>query len=164
VVAGIEPGFAETSPPAGDEQCLVIEANIDDMNPQFYEPLLGSLFQAGARDAWLTPVQMKKGRPGVVVSVLCDSTQREAVTLVLLRESTTLGVRMHAVSRQILLREVIEVSTEFGQVAIKLGRDPKSGEVWNVAPEFSSCAEQASTYRVPLKTVYRAALAAFHRR
>jgi len=160
VVAGMETD-ADASTPG---KCLIIEANIDDMNPQLYEPLLAGLFRAGARDAWLTPVQMKKGRPGVVVSVLCDPGQREAVAGLLLRESTTLGVREHAVERQVLDREIVEVATEFGSVSIKLGRDPASGTVWNAAPEFSVCVERAAAHGVPVKTVIAAAVAAFHRR
>ncbi len=158
VMAGIE-SAAEVSASAS---CLVLEANIDDMNPQLFSPLMESLFQAGARDAWLTPVHMKKGRPGVVVSVLCDSAQRQELVDVLLRESTTLGVRMHAVERQVLDRQSIEVSTEFGRVTIKLGKDPQSGQVRNVAPEFSSAVQRASAAAVPIKTVLAAALAAYY--
>lgn len=162
VVAGCEEtaGHAATS----GSGCLVVTANIDDMNPQLYEPLVEKLFAAGARDAWLTPVQMKKGRPGVLVSALCDLPAREAIVTVLLRESTTLGVRMHTVERRVLERESIEVETEFGRVAIKLGRDPKSGAVWNVAPEFSTCLAQANVHSVPVKAVLSAAIAAFYRK
>jgi hypothetical protein len=144
------------------DEMLVIETNIDDMNPQLYEPLLCSLFAAGARDAWLVPVQMKKGRPASLVSALCDPPRQEAIIEVLLRESTTLGVRTHAVARRILDREIVAVDTEFGKVAVKLGRDPQTGAVWNAAPEFSSCQELASAHGVPVKTVLSAAVAACH--
>lgn len=160
VVAGTEVAAAVPCPTG---ECLVIEANIDDMNPQLYEPLVESLFREGARDAWLTPVHMKKGRPGVVVSVLCDRPQREALSRVLLRESTTLGVRVHAVERRILDRTSVDVETEFGTVSVKLGRDPATGAVWNVAPEFSTCVERARAQGVPVKSVVAAAIAAFQR-
>jgi uncharacterized protein (TIGR00299 family) protein len=153
----------EAENPSSENLCVVVEANIDDMNPQLYEPLLASLFQAGARDGWLTAVQMKKGRPGVVVSVLCDPQNESLVSAVLLRESTTLGVRSHAVQRRVLDRKIVEVTTEFGVVAVKLGYDPASGALWNIAPEFSSCVERARAHDRPIKEVIAAAVAAFHR-
>lgn len=168
IVAGEERPSAASgaSAPARTEEpgarCIELAANIDDMNPQLYEPLMEGLLRAGARDVWLTPVQMKKGRPGVVVSVLCDPAQRAALTAHLLRESTSLGVRAHEVTRTMLAREIVEVQTEFGPVAVKLGRAPDSGELWNVAPEFASCRAQAHAHSVPVKRVYAAALAAFH--
>lgn len=150
-------------PESGDsgEHCVVLETNIDDMNPQLYEPLLTGLLADGARDVWLTPVQMKKGRPGIVVSVLCDPARRDLLSDRLLRESTSLGVRAHAVKRTMLARELVMVATEFGPVAVKLGRDPTSGELWNIAPEYESCCDQARAHNVPVKRVYTAALAAF---
>ena len=166
VVAGEEAPTSSgepAKPPKPGEQCVVLEANIDDMNPQLYEPLLEGLLAAGARDVWLTPVQMKKGRPGVIVGVLCDPAQRRDLTARLLRESTSLGVRAHEVSRTMLAREIVQVQTEFGPVAVKLGREPTSGELWNVAPEYESCREQARAHDVPIKRVYAAALAKLHR-
>lgn len=165
VIAGIEPAASAPAPspdlgPATGERCVVIEANIDDMNPQLFEPLLHGLLQAGARDVWLTPVQMKKGRPGTVLSVLCDPGLAGALTRQLLRESTSLGVRSYEVTRTMLDREIREVSTEFGGVQVKLGRDPQTQQLWNVAPEFASVQKQALAHSVPLKTVYAAALAA----
>jgi uncharacterized protein (TIGR00299 family) protein len=161
VIAGIEPaGSAPAVAPATGERCVVLEANIDDMNPQLFEPLLQGLLQAGARDVWLTPVQMKKGRPGTVLSVLCDPGLAGTLTRQILRESTSLGVRSHEVTRTMLDRELCEVSTEFGAVQVKLGRDPQTQQLWNVAPEFASVQKQALAHSVPLKTVYAAALAA----
>lgn len=159
--ASQDAGRAERTPEAG-ERCVVLAANIDDMNPQLYEPLLEGLLAAGARDVWLTPVQMKKGRPGAVVNVLCDPDKQSALTRLLLRESTSLGVRSHAVARTMLAREIVEVATDFGPVAVKLGREPDSGELWNVAPEYESCRAQARARGVPIKQVFAAALAAFH--
>ncbi len=168
VVAGEEKEAAASSSnqvkaTKAGESCVVLEANIDDMNPQLYEPLLEGLLAAGARDVWLTPVQMKKGRPGIIVGVLCDPAQRRELTARLLRESTSLGVRSHEVSRTMLAREIVQVSTEYGLVDVKLGRDAASGELWNVAPEYESCRAQAKAHNVPIKRVYAAALAKLHR-
>lgn len=168
IIAGQEPATATRAAAqpaqtlAAGEQCVVLAANIDDMNPQLYEPLMEGLLAAGARDVWLTPVQMKKGRPGIVVNVLCDPDRRSALTRLLLRESTSLGVRSHAVARTMLAREIVEVATEHGPVAVKLGREPDSGELWNIAPEYESCRAQARARGVPIKQVFAAALAAFH--
>lgn len=167
VFAGLEaaaPASAtETAGPGvRPERCVVIEANIDDMSPQLFEPLLEGLLQAGARDVWLVPVHMKKGRPGVIVGVLCDPGLRPALAARLLRESTTLGVRAYEVERSILLREHVSVSTPFGAVAVKLGRDPQTGEVWNVAPEYEVCRERARATGAPLKEVIAAATAAYY--
>ncbi|MFO0576726.1 MAG: nickel pincer cofactor biosynthesis protein LarC [Polyangia bacterium] len=159
VFAGREVSEAESARP---DRCVVIEANIDDMSPQLFEPLLDGLLQAGARDVWLVPVHMKKGRPGVIVGVLCDPGLRPALTARLLRESTTLGVRSYEVERSILLREHVTVSTPFGAVAVKLGRDPQTGEIWNVAPEYEVCRERARAAGAPLKEVLAAAIAAYH--
>lgn len=162
LVAGVEPAAVPGRAPL--ERCTVIEANIDDMNPQLYEPLLDGLLAAGARDVWLTPVHMKKGRPGVIVGVLCDPGDRQALATRLLRESTTLGVRMHEVERLVLDRSQTWVTTPWGAVPVKVGREPRSGEVWNVAPEYEPCRELARTAGVPLKEVLAAALLAYHQK
>lgn len=160
VVAGTELAGAARPGPAGT-RCTIVEANIDDMNPELYEPLFTALFAAGARDVWLTPVHMKKGRPGVVVSALGDPDRRAALAEALLRESTTLGVRSHEVERTMLDRTVETVETPYGPVAVKLGRDPHTGAVWNVAPEYAVCVERARAHGVPVKEVYAAAAAAY---
>lgn len=163
VFAGLEgTATGAAGPGAHPERCVVIEANIDDMSPQLFEPLLEGLLQAGARDVWLVPVHMKKGRPGVIVGVLCDPGLRPVLAARLLRESTTLGVRAYEVERSILLREHVTVSTPFGAVAVKIGRDPQTGEVWNVAPEYEVCRERARATGAPLKEVIAAATAAYY--
>ena len=158
VIAGREETAAES-----DDACVVLEANLDDMNPQLYGPLIEGLLKDGARDAWLVPVQMKKGRPGIVLSVLCDAVRQAELTTRVLRETTSLGVRSHTVQRHTLRRELLTVHTEFGDIPIKIGRDPQSGAIWNAAPEFSVCVESAQRHGVPIKQVLAAALAAYHR-
>ncbi len=159
IIAGHEP-VAEAEA-AGD--CLVLETNLDDMNPQLYGPLCDKLLSRGARDVWLTPVQMKKGRPGTLVSVLCDPGRKSELVALLLSETTSLGVRHYAVGRTLLRREHVTVQTEYGELPIKLGRDPVTFEVKNASPEFSACAEAAEAAGVPIKQVLAAALAAYQR-
>lgn len=139
-------------------ECVVLEANLDDMNPELCAPLLESLLATGARDVWYTPVTMKKGRPALIIGVLCDPDKEDALATLLLRESTTLGVRGHRVWRHVLAREHREVATPYGAVQVKLGL--RGGEVWNLAPEYESCRARAQEHGVPLKLVYAAALAA----
>jgi len=145
---------AAAAVPRADE-LAVIETNIDDMNPELFGYVMEKLLAAGARDVWFTPVHMKKNRPGIVLHVLAEPAAREAMAGILLRETTAIGVRSHAVQRTILPRETITVETEFGPVAVKIARLP-DGSV-NIAPEFESCRRAAEEKGVPLKTVYRAA-------
>lgn len=159
IIAGHESGAAVT--PSEIEPTLwELATNLDDMNPQLLPPLVESLLVLGARDAWLTPVLMKKGRPGTLLQVLCDDDKRARIIDHILAETTSLGLRCHRVSRFLLDREIITVETIHGSVAVKLGRDPKTQQVRNVAPEFESVRAVAAACAVPLKQVYAAAVAA----
>jgi uncharacterized protein (TIGR00299 family) protein len=140
------------------ESVLVLEAEIDDMSPQLFGPLIDALLAAGALDAYYTPVQMKKGRPGVLVSVVAPEARREALEEVLFRETTTLGVRWQEWSRTVLERESVRVATPYGEIAVKLGK--RRGTVLNAQPEFDDCQRAAALYGVPVKEVWAAALAA----
>ncbi|OFV87292.1 MAG: TIGR00299 family protein [Acidobacteria bacterium RBG_16_68_9] len=146
---------------ASDEM-VVLETNIDDSTPEIYEYVMEELFAAGARDVWLTPAQMKKNRPGVVLHALAEPTQRDAVASVILRETTAIGVRCLPVQRLTLPRQQMTVDTEFGTAVVKIARAP-DGTV-NVAPEYESCKRLARERGVALKTVYQAAVAAARRR
>ncbi len=116
---------------------LLLETNIDDMNPQFFEPLSEHLFAAGALDVWLTAATMKKGRPGIVVSAIVPANRREEVERALIVESTTLGVRATAISRTRAARRFETVTTRWGDVRLKLrGWD---GRVIGVMPEYDDC-------------------------
>ena len=137
---------------------VVIEANIDDMSPEITGWLVERLLGAGALDAWLQPIQMKKGRPGVLVGVLGRTADRGALESLLLAESTTIGVRAHAVERRELSRSVETVATPYGPIAVKVATD---GVAHNVAPEFEACRRAAESHGVPLKEVYARALAAY---
>jgi uncharacterized protein (DUF111 family) len=116
------------------------------------------VFAAGARDAWLVPALMKKQRPGVVLHVLVDAAAREAVAAVILRETTAIGLRYHAVERIVLPRQVISVETPYGAVRVKLAIAPDGTR--NVAPEYEDCRRIAAERGVALKLVYQAAIAA----
>jgi uncharacterized protein (TIGR00299 family) protein len=116
---------------------LLLETNIDDMNPQFFEPLSDRLFAAGARDVWLTPVMMKKGRPAIVVSAIVPANRRDQIERVFLLESTTLGVRATSIERTRAPRRFATVATRWGDVRLKLkGWD---GRVVGVRPEYEDC-------------------------
>ena len=142
---------------AGDE-VIEIAATIDDANPELYAYALDAVFAAGARDAWLVSAQMKKGRPGVVLHALADPWARDAVAAAILRETTAIGLRFHAVQRVVLPREVVSVETPFGPVRVKIAVAPDGTR--NVAPEYEDCRQVAAERGVALKVVYQAAIAA----
>lgn len=144
------------------ERVLVLEAEIDDMLPQLYGPLLARLFDAGALDAYLTPVQMKKNRPGTLVTAVAPPGRRAAIEEVFFTETTTLGVRSQEWDRTTLEREVVAVETAYGTVGVKVGR--RGGQVTNAQPEFEDCQRVANAAGVPVKEVWAAAIAAWRER
>lgn len=132
-----------------------IETNIDDMNPQFFASVSERLFAAGAVDVWLTPIQMKKGRPAVLLGVLAPAAAEQVLAEVLLRETTTLGVRVHAVHRHEAERQFRTLSTPYGEVRVKL--KGLRGQLISAAPEYDDCKKLADAAGVPLGAVYDAA-------
>lgn len=135
----------------------VIEANIDDMNPQFYDHLFEKLYAAGALEVYTIPVTMKKTRPGIVLSVLATSELRQKIIHIILNETTSIGVRWQEMQRAKAQREIHTVDTEFGQIRIKVSR--LGDEVINVAPEYDDCKKLARVRPdVPVKRIYQAAL------
>lgn len=142
-----------TDTPVGGE--LVFETNVDDLNPELYAYVLERLFDAGAQDAWLTPIVMKKGRPAVTISVLASPQRQEAIRQVLFRETGTLGIRTSAVDKRTLEREWIEVTTHHGIVRVKIGL--MAGQAVTVAPEFEDCAQIARDAGIPARDVYEEA-------
>jgi uncharacterized protein (TIGR00299 family) protein len=137
-------------------------ANIDDMSPEWGAFAVERLVEEGARDAWQEPIVMKKGRAGVKLGFLCLHQDVERLARVLLAESTTIGVRYHAVERVESSRARVAVETPYGSVRVKVSGDP--GAHPNVAPEYEDCQRAARERGVPLKDVYRAALVAWERR
>ncbi len=138
------------------ERLTVVETNLDDMTGELAGFVMERLFEAGARDVWITPTQMKKNRPAIVLSVLCDSSSLPAVLQILLRETTTLGVRVHEVERICLQREFLEVETLYGAVKVKVAKLGK--EIVNISPEYEDCRKIALEQKVPLKEVMATAL------
>jgi len=142
--------------PDGGEQAelCVLECNIDDMNPECYDYVLERVFAAGANDVWLTPVLMKKNRPGTVLSVLCLPMLEPELTELLLTETTTLGVRRYHVARTGLIRDTTRVATRYGQVAVKIAH--LRGRPLRGKPEYEDCKRLALERKVPIHAVYAA--------
>jgi len=142
---------------AGTDDVVVLETTIDDMSPQLYEHVLDRLFAAGARDAFLVPVVMKKSRPATMLRVLAAPADRERLAGIVLAETSSIGLRWTTWHRVVLPREERIVETSYGAVRVKLARAP-DGTV-NVAPEFDDCRRLATERGVALKVVHQAALA-----
>jgi len=140
-----------------EEGIWVLEADVDDMNPELLPYLNQLLLKEGALDANQIPIQMKKGRLGFTIRVLSTDAQRERLAQIILQESTTLGVRMHRVERVTLPREEREVKTQYGPIKVKVAFD-REGKVINLMPEYESCRQVAEKNKVPLKEVYQEAI------
>jgi uncharacterized protein (TIGR00299 family) protein len=143
----------------GVDRVIVIEANIDDMNPQNFSYVTERLLSSGALDVTLLPVQMKKGRPGQLLQVLSPVDAVEGLTRVIFEETTTIGLRRYAAERTILDREMVKVQTEYGPINVKVSR--LEGEVLNFTPEFEDCARIARERNVPLKRIQQLATDAY---
>jgi pyridinium-3,5-bisthiocarboxylic acid mononucleotide nickel chelatase len=142
----------ELLPLQNEEELVVIETNIDDMNPEIYPYVLEELLSHGAKDAYLTPLIMKKGRPGVLLSALAARSDLDAVLHVFFTQTTTLGIRMHTVERRTLGRNQREVKTGLGSVRVKvISLDGKE----RLVPEYEECKRLAAEKKVPLVEVYR---------
>lgn len=134
------------------EEMLVIETNIDDMNPQHFDHVMERLFAAGARDVFLAPIQMKKNRPATLLTVICEIAQRDRLAAVILQETTTIGVRYYPVSRILLAREAKKVKTRFGEVTVKIVTQPDGSR--RATPEYDDLKRIAAAKRISLKTIH----------
>ncbi|HTP70131.1 MAG TPA: nickel pincer cofactor biosynthesis protein LarC [Dongiaceae bacterium] len=134
----------------------VLEANVDDMSPQIFGYLLDKALAAGALDVFSTPIQMKKSRPGMLLTILCTPEDETKFREMLFAETTTIGVRSHLVERYALAREFVQVTTRFGDVRVKVAR--ADGRVQQVSPEFDDCRKLAEEKNVPLHEVMEQAL------
>ncbi|MBI3785582.1 MAG: nickel pincer cofactor biosynthesis protein LarC [Deltaproteobacteria bacterium] len=148
----------ETEATSERERVVEIHTNIDDYNPELYDHVFDRLYEAGAREVWLTPVHMKKNRPGVLLSLLCDLGQRDRLAAIILNETSAIGVRYHDVERIVLPRETREVQTPYGTLRVKVARTAEGN--LNLAPEYDDCKRLARERGVPIKLVYQAALVA----
>jgi uncharacterized protein (TIGR00299 family) protein len=149
----------ETSEPPALEPIVVLECEIDDMNPQIFGVLMDRLYASGALEVYFAPVQMKKNRPGTLVTVLAPPDRQEALATVVFRETTTIGIRYHDVRRERLDRAVVPVETPFGTIRFKVAR--RHGAVVNAAPEFDDCARAAAEHGAAVKDVQAAAVRAW---
>jgi uncharacterized protein (DUF111 family) len=135
-----------------DEQMIMIQANIDDMNPEYYTYVMDLLFEQGANDVILIPIIMKKGRPGLQLQVLADQSLLAALEGIIFRETTTLGLRYISATVHRLARDFVKVQTSWGEMTVKTGYH--DGMLVQYAPEFKECERAAKLHSVPLKHVY----------
>jgi len=136
---------------AGDERLWMIETNIDDVSPQIIGHVMDRAFEMGALDCFFTSVQMKKNRPGVLLSILCRPQEKETLLQLLFTETTTIGIRNYQIERRALDRKVVSVETEYGPIDVKVAS--MNGRVVNAMPEFEQCRSAARNADVPLKVV-----------
>ena len=150
VISGEKPGEPKVQP------MTMIETNIDDMNPEFYEHVMETLFQSGAVDVFFTPVLMKKNRPATLLSVLVPRESVDVAARILLAETSTFGVRHYEVGRTILDRTEATIKTPHGKVRVKIGS--LNGSVLRIAPEYEDCKKIASRKKIPVKEIYEEVL------
>ena len=151
----------EVAAEAQNERLVMLETNLDDVSPQVVGHLMERAFKRGALDCFFTPVQMKKNRPGVLISVLCRPAERESLMQLIFNETTTLGVRSYEVERRALARESVTVETRYGAVRVKLAR--QQGRLTHATPEYEDCRAAAEQHNVPLRDVEAAARTEFFR-
>ena len=141
------------------ERVSVIECEIDDMNPQIFGVVMERLYAAGALEVFYVPVQMKKNRPGTLLSVVAQPEQRSRMTEVIFRETTTIGLRYYDVDRECLERRIVPVETPLGTVRFKIAS--RGGDVINAVPEFEDCAKLAAAHNLPVKEVQALAVRSY---
>ena len=139
----------------GEEKVIVVETNIDDMNPQFYDYIMERFLKMGTKEVFLTPVLMKKNRPATLLTVICSSEKLPAVTDFLLKETTTIGLRWHEDDRMRAEREIVSRRTKYGEIRFKIAR--WNGKVINVSPEYEDCKRKALEKKIPLKDIFEEA-------
>jgi uncharacterized protein (DUF111 family) len=132
---------------------VLLETNIDDMNPQIYDYVMERLFAQGALDVWFTHIQMKKNRPAVMLSVLSPAAAESQLAETIMRETSTLGIRVRPVYRHIAGREILEFESSYGKVRVKVKRF--EDEIVSIAPEYDECKKIAADKGIPLRNVYR---------
>jgi uncharacterized protein (TIGR00299 family) protein len=140
---------------ATEERLWMLETNLDDASPQIIGHVMDRVLELGALDCFFTPVQMKKNRPGVLLSALCRREEKEALMKLLFTETTTLGIRSYEVTRRALERSAVRVETQYGPIDVKVAH--LDGRIVNEMPEFEQCREAAARANVPLKVVEEAA-------
>ncbi|MFT4577608.1 MAG: hypothetical protein ACI9UO_000421 [Nitrospinales bacterium] len=144
------------------DSLVMIETNIDDMNPEIFDAVMESLFNAGALDVYFSSIIMKKNRPATKISVIAEKQEREILSKILLRETTSFGVRFYEVGRLTLEREIQKLKTSYGVIKIKVGI--LDGETVQASPEFEDCRNAARKKKIPVKKVYDDVLALAQRK
>jgi uncharacterized protein (TIGR00299 family) protein len=155
VFVGEQPTPAASAHGAETAEAVLMECNLDDMNPEFYDYLMERLFAAGAQDVFITPIIMKKSRPAATVSVLCDAGRQHALEHILWLHSSTFGLRFHRVIKSMLPRKTVTVKTPYGDVGVKCGY--LNGRVIKTKPEYEDCKKLAREKGVALRDVYKSA-------
>lgn len=135
-----------------DDHMLLVQANLDDMNPEWMTYVMDKLFDAGANDVYMVPIIMKRGRPGIMLNVLVDEGRLSVIEEIIFSETTTLGIRYLHASCHRLAREFERVETPWGLLTVKVGYH--AGKLVQYAPEFKECEQVARMHEVPLKMVY----------
>lgn len=152
-------GSPSTNTEAGKEEIILLETNLDDLNPEIYPYVMELLFDAGALDVYLIPIHMKKNRPGTQIQVLAERINADQMRSILFRETTTLGIRQMPVDRYALPRTNQEVSTPFGIVRIKIAQTQTGGQ--KIAPEFEDCRKLALENKIPIQQIYQQTIASY---
>jgi uncharacterized protein (TIGR00299 family) protein len=142
-----------------DRKLWMLETNVDDMSPQVFGHVMERAFELGALDCYFTPIQMKKNRPGVLLSLLCAATERDKLQDLLFSETTTLGIRSYEVERRALERRTVRVETQYGPIDVKVAQ--LNGHILKEMPEYEQCRQAARDANVPLRIVEDAARSAF---
>ena len=137
------------------DEAVLIETNIDDMNPEFYDYIMDKLFSQGALDVFVTPIQMKKNRPAHMLSIIVYEQNLKEILEVLFSESTTLGIRIRGIKRLRLAQQNFIAETKYGKIRVKVGIFKR--EIKNIAPEYEDCKKLAKQHQVPLKEIYEEA-------
>lgn len=151
--------LGESIPPLPKEEVCLLETNIDDMPPNLYEHVMEKLFQEGALDVFLQPIIMKRSRPAVILSVLCNLQDADALARVIFQETSTLGVRYRRFERAFLEREIVKISTRWGEAEVKIAK--LEGKILTFSPELRSCEDIAKRQGIPLKSVIEEVKRAF---
>ncbi|MFP4489159.1 MAG: LarC family nickel insertion protein, partial [Bacteroidales bacterium] len=145
---------------AGGHSSYLVECNIDDMNPEMYENLVNRIFEAGAADVFLTNIIMKKSRPAIKVSVICQAGDIEAIKDILFKESTTLGLRINTFEKHTVSRQMSKINTVYGPVTVKYAYH--NNKLISAKPEISECVLIAEKNKMALKDVYNSIIAIIH--
>lgn len=153
-------GEREPSPGRQVETLVMLETNIDDWNPEFYDYLLARLFHLGAADVTLAPIQMKKNRPAIQVQVLCHPKDADRLANVLFAETSTLGIRRQTIERIALEREIIQVKTPYGIIRVKVAR--LGDDQYKFSPEYDDCRRAAGEHDKPIREIYQLATSLAH--